>query len=229
MQLSGRKREIFDLLCKRRSMTVAELAKILYVSEMTVRRDLTALEAHGFVTRYRGGAVARTEGTLPLSERMHLEEDEKRALCERAAAYLADGISVFVDFSSTCQFILPQLKKFSGITLITNSVKALSTAEALKLPCHLLGGDYCEKEMCLLGPSAERAADTVNVDVAFFSVQGYDTDGTLTDGSLPAVSFRERIMKNAALSVFLFERAKLGKRYLYTLTPPEEKKLAFIL
>jgi DeoR/GlpR family transcriptional regulator of sugar metabolism len=229
MQLSGRKKEIFDLLCKESTITVAQLARLLYVSEMTIRRDLAAMEAHGFVTRYRGGAVARTSGHLPLSERMHLEEKEKRALCEKAATYLKDGMTVFVDFSSTCQFILPHLKKYSGITLITNSVKTLLSAEALKLPCHLLGGDYCEKEMCLLGPAAERAADAVNVDIAFFSVQGYDTDGTLSDSVLEAVTFRERIIKNAAHTVFLFERAKCGRRYRYTLAPAEGRRLTVIL
>lgn len=216
MQLTGRRREIFSLLCKERSMTVEGLAGILYVSPMTVRRDLAALEAQGFITRYRGGAVARTAGVLPVSERMHLEEDEKRALCERAATYLADGQTVFVDFSSTCQFLLPHLKKFSDIRLVTNSVKALTAAEALQIPCFLLGGDYCARDMCTLGPAAERAADAVNPDVAFFSAQGY-ADGRITDATLPAVTFRERIVKNAALSVFLFERAKCGRIYPHTL------------
>ena len=64
MQLTGRRREIFSLLCKERSMTVSALAGILYVSEMTVRRDLAALEAQGFITRYRGGAVARNKAQI---------------------------------------------------------------------------------------------------------------------------------------------------------------------
>ena len=194
MQLKGRKREIFSLLCKEHSMTVAALAGILYVSQMTVRRDLAELEAQGFITRYHGGAVARTTGVLPVSERMHLEENEKRALCERASAYLADGQTVFVDFSSTCQFLLPHLKKFGGIRLVTNSVKALTSAEALGLPCFLLGGEYCGRDMCTLGTAAERAADAVNVDVAFFSAQGYSDDGRITDATLAAVTFRERIL-----------------------------------
>ena len=229
MQLSGRKKEIFDLLCKESTITVAQLARLLYVSEMTIRRDLAAMEAHGFVTRYRGGAVARTSGHLPLSERMHLEEKEKRALCEKAATYLKDGMTVFVDFSSTCQFLLPHFKKFSHIHLVTNSLQALSSAEALEIPCFLLGGEYCARERCLLGPAAERAADAVNTDVAFFSAQGYTEDGRITDSTLEAITLRERIMRHATLSVFLFESAKCGKSYPHTLLPPEGCRLITIL
>ena len=209
-------------------MTVAALAGILYVSPMTVRRDLAALEAQGFITRYRGGAVARTAGVLPVSERMHLEEEEKRTLCERAAAYLADGQTVFVDFSSTCQFLLPHLKKFNDIRLVTNSVKALTAAEALGIPCFLIGGDYCARDMCTLGTAAERTADTINPDVAFFSAQGYSNDGRITDATAAALTFRERIVKNAALSVFLFERAKCGKCYPYTLCPAEGRRIVIL-
>lgn len=39
-------------------VSVAELAQRLGVSEMTVRRDLDALEGRGLVRRVHGGAVA---------------------------------------------------------------------------------------------------------------------------------------------------------------------------
>ena len=39
-----RKNKILDLLEKNRHMTIHELAGIIYVSEMTVRRDLKQLE-----------------------------------------------------------------------------------------------------------------------------------------------------------------------------------------
>ena len=228
MQLSGRKKEIFDILCSETRVSVGALARRLYVSEMTVRRDLAALEANGFITRYHGGAVARSEAPLPMSERIFLDEDEKRALALRAMEYLYDYASVFVDFSSTCQFILPHLKRFTGIRLFTNCVRTLSTAESLGVPCFLLGGEYYAPDMCLLGPAAERAADSINVDLAFFSAQGYTEDGRITDSLLPAVTVRERVMRHATRSVFLFERAKCGRQYLHTLPRVEQTELIII-
>lgn len=228
MQLSGRRKEIFDLLCQKTRISVGELSRLLYVSEMTIRRDLAALEAHGFITRYHGGAVVRSEAPLPMAERMYLEEDEKRALAQRATDYLGDHASVFVDFSSTCQFILPHLTRFSGIRLFTNCVRTLTSADALGLPCHLIGGEYYAPDMCMLGTAAERAADAINVDVAFFSAQGYTEDGRITDSLLPAITMRERVMRHAARSVFLFERAKCGRRFLYTLPQIDSTELVII-
>lgn len=228
MQLSGRKKEIFDILCRQTRASVSELSRLLYVSEMTVRRDLAAMETHGFITRYHGGAVVKSETPLPMSERMYLEEDEKRALALRAVEYLSDGASVFVDFSSTCQFILPHLKRFSGIRLFTNCVSTLSAADAMGIPCFLIGGEYYAPDMCMLGTAAERAADGINVDIAFFSAQGYTADGRITDSLLPAVTMRERVMRHAKRSVFLFEHAKCGRQYLYTLPRVDSTELLII-
>ena len=222
MELTGRGRQIFRLLCERRRMSVAELAQVLFVSEMTVRRDLTELERQGFVTRYRGGAVARTEGLLPISERMHLEEEEKRALCQRATAYLSDGLTVFVDFSSTCQFLIPHLKRFRDIRLVTNSITALTAAEALQIPCFLIGGEYYAQDMCMLGTAAERNVDDINVDVAFYTTAAISHDGVISDFDLKQTMIRKYVMKNARQNVFLFEKEKFGKTYLYTLCRAED-------
>lgn len=226
MKLTGRKKEIFDLLCEKKRASVGFLAGTLYVSEMTIRRDLAEMERQGFLRRYRGGAVLTPpkEG-LPVSERHYLEEEEKRALALRAAALLSDGLSVFIDSSSTAQYLLPHIKKHEGIRVITNSVAALLAAEKLNIPCLLIGGDYYGRDMCLVGTLAERYAMDLNVDVAFFSAQGISEDGIISDNSPEQGGVRLAVMKNARRSVFLFERGKLGKKYLYTLCRADEVEL----
>ena len=47
MELNERQKEIFDLICENKKMSVSSLAKILYVTEMTIRRDLTELSEKG--------------------------------------------------------------------------------------------------------------------------------------------------------------------------------------
>ena len=84
MKLDGRKKEIFDILCEKKRISVSELSRLLYVCEMTVRRDLSEMEKQGLIKRYRGGAIY-SEGTeLPISKRMYLSEDEKRVLAKKA-------------------------------------------------------------------------------------------------------------------------------------------------
>ena len=52
-----RHEQIVQLLKGGRMVSVGEIAKQLFVSEATVRRDLTALERAGVLRRVYGGAV----------------------------------------------------------------------------------------------------------------------------------------------------------------------------
>ena len=51
-----RQEQITRLIGQKKSMTVAELAEKMYVSEATVRRDLRELERAGAIGRSHGGA-----------------------------------------------------------------------------------------------------------------------------------------------------------------------------
>lgn len=220
--MNERKQEIVDIIYKKGRVGVAELAEMLYVSEMTIRRDLTELERSGFVKRYRGGAVPkRDDGVMPVSERFFVEEEEKKLLAQRASKYLMDNISVYIDSSSTCQYLIPHMAKFSNIRMITNSVRALLTAAQYHLPCILIGGDYYERDMCLVGEMALERASEFNVDLAFYSVLGYD-NGIMTDDDVKQCAVRRAIMKNADKNIVLIESGKVGNRYINTVAREED-------
>ena len=228
--MEGRQKEILTLLSEKGRVSVAELSRTLYVSEMTVRRDLAEMEKGGYLTRYRGGAVLKqSDGEMPVSERYFMNTEEKRALAARAEAYLSDGVTVFLDSSSTCAYLLPHLAKYKGITLVTNSVKTLLSAAEAHIPTLLVGGEYYEQDMCLVGSLAEESVRALNVDVAFFTTAAYEKEtGIISDFDLRQTAIRRLILKNARTSVFLFESYKLGKRLLYTLAHKNEVSVILI-
>lgn len=229
MKLSERQKEIFNLICENKKMSVKELSSALYVSGMTVRRDLAELSKNGYVKRYRGGAMCLPENkSFPVSSRMHIEEDEKRALAKKAAEFLEDGLNIFIDSSSTSQFIIPHIKKFENIKIITNSVNALISASEFHIPCFIIGGDYLESDMCLVGTVAEKQAENLNVDMAFITTQGITEDGAITDSSPEITGVKEQIMKNAKHTVFLFEKSKIGIKGLYTICRKTDENVTVI-
>lgn len=78
MNVTGRKKDILDVLYEKGRVSVSELAKILYVSDMTIRRDLDYLEEKGVIRRFRGGAVlAAADIEMPISRRFYVDEKEK--------------------------------------------------------------------------------------------------------------------------------------------------------
>ena len=157
MELDQRKKDILDLLYQKGKVTVAELAATFFVSEMTVRRDLTEMEKGGYLRRYRGGAVLRVSTRqMPLEQRVYFDEEEKKELCRRAVGHLRDHMTVFLDSSSTCLYLIPLLQNYKDIRIVTNSVQALLDASALHIPCLLIGGEYYEQDMCLVGSMTEQ-------------------------------------------------------------------------
>lgn len=224
MGLIGRQKDILSLLYAKGRVSVAELAHTLYVSEMTVRRDLAEMEKGGYLTRYRGGAVLRpSDGEMPVSERYFMNKEEKRELASRASEYLADDVTVFLDSSSTCAYLVPHLARHKGITLLTNSVKTLLAAAEAHVPALLIGGEYYEQDMCLVGSLAEESARAFGVDVAFFTTAAYDEGtGVISDFDLRQTALRRAILAGARESIFLFESYKCGKRMLHTLAHAQD-------
>ena len=58
---------ILELLETRKSVTVTELKEILDTSESTVRRDITALDKMGRLTKVFGGAVSLENAVSAMS------------------------------------------------------------------------------------------------------------------------------------------------------------------
>ncbi|MBQ4268249.1 MAG: DeoR/GlpR transcriptional regulator, partial [Clostridia bacterium] len=57
MALNERQNSILSILKEEKSAQVTQLAKRLFVSEATIRRDLAEMESIGLVERSHGGAL----------------------------------------------------------------------------------------------------------------------------------------------------------------------------
>lgn len=223
MIVEDRKKDILDILYDKGRVSVSELAKMLFVSEMTIRRDLTCLEEKGVVKRFRGGAVlTAVDSEMPISQRFFVDEKEKIQLSKKAAEFLDDNLKVYIDSSSTCQYIIPYMNKFKNIMLLTNSINALLTASKSNIPCLLIGGRYYIKDMCFVGSIAEQYAKQFMVDVAFFSALGFSEEGIISDIDIEQTAIRKIIMEHSQKNIFLFEKNKMNKKFFYTLCEESE-------
>ena len=207
------------MLKKDKRVSVSQLAKKLYVSDMTIRRDLSLMEKSGYLQRYHGGAInIEREEHLPINQRKLLHSREKSLMAKMARPFLRDSISVYIDSSSTCMYIIPIIAEYKDIRIITNSIQNLLYASQYHIPCTLAGGNYYEQDMCNIGSITEQFFNDINVDLAFFSVQGISEDGIISDYDEKQTAVR----KNAKQKVFLFGSAKQNKKYLYTLCNARE-------
>jgi DeoR family transcriptional regulator, aga operon transcriptional repressor len=84
-----RRRAILEIVNRESRVLVLDLAKRFETSQVTIRKDLEALHAHGLIHRTHGGALPAREGALEdptLREKEKLHHQEKLRIAEAAAA-----------------------------------------------------------------------------------------------------------------------------------------------
>lgn len=104
-------------------MSLRELARVVQTSEVTVRRDVRALEAEGLLDRRHGGAVLpggfTRESGFP--QKSHLATAEKTAIADLAAGLVEEGEAIVVGAGTTTQELARRLARVPGLTVVTNS------------------------------------------------------------------------------------------------------------
>ena len=212
-----RQNAILEMLKERKYCSVRFLSKQLYVAPMTVRRDLSQLESEGLLTRCYGGAAIpdyeNREVPFELRNKSNLPVKEK--LAKRAAALIHNGDVVFLDASSTVNLITAHLTPEQDLTVITNSTLVAERLKEMHIRCYLTGGMPVENSYALVGSIAEKSLADLHANICFFSAQGIDEGGCISDQSEAETALWRLFIQNSGKQYFLFDGSKYGKRFAF--------------
>ena len=224
-----RQEQIIRILEERKSISVQQLSKLLYVSQPTVRRDLDILSRQGKVQRTHGGVVLRkaSDTEIPLMFREDQNNAAKAAIAEKAALLIHDGDVIFLDASSTVSYLVPHLKKFHDLLVVTNSPKTSMRLGEQNIKNYCTGGLLLAHSIAYVGSETEKFIAGINADIFFFSSRGYTEDGRITDSSESEVSAKKAMLQNAQKSYYLCDTSKRGKKFAFNVC--SVKELAGIL
>ena len=211
MILNERQKKILSILGETGNVRVSKIARELFFSEMTIRRDLEKMERDGLLKRTHGGAVVNvSDFQYPINYRAEINKDQKKHLAAEATKYLSDGQLIFFNSSSTLAYLLPYLEKYQNVRVVTNSVYLLFRLAQMHVPCTLTGGQYDEIDQSLLGRQAERYLSEINPDLAFLSCEALSDDGRVTDSNPDIAEIAKIVIRKAKKAVLLMDRSKLG-------------------
>lgn len=221
---SERQAHILQILEEKRFCTVKFLANHLYVAPITVRRDLKEMENAGLLKRSHGGAAIQDHKNreVPFEIRDRENAEAKNRIAKHAAGLLQDGNTVFMDASSTVGHLTDYLEPEQNLTIITNSIRVMDKLKGKKIRCYLTGGMLLENSHALVGTLAESAISSLYADICFFSSQGISEDGVVTDFSEDETRLRKCMIAHAKKSVFLFDKSKLGKKFMFRVCHTDE-------
>lgn len=170
-----KKREtiILEILSDRGKLEVATLAEQLGVSQVTVRKDLDALEQKGVIRREHGCAIFG--GSDDINNRLAFHYEEKRRIAKEAANLVTAGETVMIENGSCCALLAEEIARTKpGSTIITNSAFIASYIRKID-GAHvvLLGGDFQNDAQVMVGPILKACAAHFFVDKLFVGTDGY--------------------------------------------------------
>ena len=168
-----RTNRILELLVKEKKLEVAEISGHLGVSQVTVRKDLDAMEAQGLITREHGFAVLSS--TDDIKGRLAWHYEEKRKIACLAADLVKDGDTIMIESGSCCALLAKALTEIrKGVTIITNSVFIADyIRRESDFQIVLLGGIYQQDAQVMVGPMVRQCAENFWVDRFFIGVDGW--------------------------------------------------------
>lgn len=220
MPFSDREEKILDILRRQGSAGADEMARELYISRPTLRRDLIKLEQKGAVNRTHGGAKLTTrpaDDTIPASLRMDEDSRAKNMIAAEAAKLVRDGDTVMLDGSTSALYLAAALREKHDVVVITSGARTALILGGMGINTICTGGQLIGSSESFIGGDALRTISCYNADVVFFSCRGLDDEGNLSDNSVGEDLVRLEMMKRSRKSVLLLDSGKIGRRCLHNL------------
>lgn len=198
---------ILDIIKENGFVTVKYLCEKIHYSKATINRDLNELRAQGLITRNHGGAEYATKKYAPLVFRIHKNKHIKTRLAAEAAKMLSDNITIFIDGSTTTQYIAKYIPKYKNITVITNNINLAAYLSESRVNVICLGGRIYESPYVVGGNEAASQASIYNAQLAFFSTSSFTADGTINVGTFN-FDIHRAMIKNSKKAVYIADSSK---------------------
>jgi DeoR/GlpR family transcriptional regulator of sugar metabolism len=217
-----RQEEILTYMKQKNNVTVSELSNRFFMSEATIRRDLEKLEKLNLVKKTYGGAVLL--GGLNSDTPLLLRETENNSFKEQIAhvssQFIKDGITVFMDSSSTVAELIPYFADKRGVTIVTNALKtAVKLSEYNDLTLYCTGGKIRNKSVSVIGAAARNFYSQYYADIVFFSCRGLSTKEGITDSTDEDTEIKQQMLKTAKTKILLCDSTKLNRVYFSYICP----------
>ncbi|MCY1712871.1 DeoR/GlpR family DNA-binding transcription regulator [Caproiciproducens galactitolivorans] len=212
--------KIMAILRAKKHVSLDYLSGQLYCSPATIRRDLIGLENMGLVIRKRGGAALAMGGNWEYSYtfRDMEKKDEKTYICTLAENFLADGLSLFLDSSTTVMNICPVLKKYNNLSVATNGITtALSLIQNDCADTYMAGGHVKYGSTSIVGEQASHFFTQFKADLAIISCRGIDRQG-VCEANQQQVMVKKQMMENAESTILLCDSSKFNQSYFFRLS-----------
>ena len=217
MALTERQNEILRTLKENKSAAVAVLAKALFVSEATIRRDLAEMQSMGLIERSHGGALLPENAEeISIFFRMEKNASEKERAATKALPHIPPFKSLFIDSSSTALALAERLD-LSFKTVVTNNLQtAIQLSKKPNLNLILLGGNVHFNTNSATGSWTARQLEDFAFDLMISSCAAVIGDEAF-ERSLDQKEIKRAAFKRCKQKILLVDHTKFTAHGTYRL------------
>lgn len=211
MTAKERQNRILEILEQQGYVTVKYLISALEYSSATINRDLNSLENRQQIVRSYGGVEPVRTKYVPIQFRAHKMHTVKKSIGRTAASFVQDGDMIYIDSSTTAQYMEQYLIGKKNLTVITNNIFLAANLSAHDIKVICLGGTIVEAPCMLCGTETVQNAARYRVDKMFFAT-GAVTNGGLISSGLYDLVFKA-LAVNAGRVFYLVDHNKIDQPF----------------
>ena len=157
-----------------------------------------------------------SQRNIPLVFRYHKMKSSKMKVAKAASKLIEDGDTVFIDATTTTQYMGHYLENKKELTVITNNMALATYLSDIGTKVICLGGTIVEAPYMLSGIQAVENAKKLHADKMFFSSAGITDKGNIVCAEM-YYSLYLAMMENSDKVYYLVDKGKLnpeGDNYL---------------
>lgn len=190
------------------------VAELLGVTEMTIRRDLAAADSPlaclgGYVL---AATLAPAGEHYVLAEELDHHAQRKRLACQRAATYVGDGDSLFIDCGTTMEYFAAALPRDIALSVVCYSMNIADIiCKRPNTQMILLGGVYQPSSATFYSEESVQYLGRLGVNKAFMSAGGTDPARGASCSNFHEVAIKQAAIRSAAERYLVVDESKLGR------------------
>jgi DeoR family transcriptional regulator, fructose operon transcriptional repressor len=200
-----------ERLAERGSITIAQAAVELAVSEMTIRRDLVELEDRGVARRVHGGALP--VGPQTFAKRTQSHARAKGQIAAKLARLIPANGTIAFDASSTVMRVAAALTGARDLTVLTNGPETFAALQGRAgVTPMLTGGVLDSRTGSLVGALAGWSARQLATSRFFMSCSAANVVAGATELVAEEADVKRSIAAGAGEVIVAADSSKLDQR-----------------
>ena len=216
MKPEERQNNIITILrAMQKELHVEELANMLGVSQLTIRRDLQQLSKVNSILRTHGGClmVGRAALETEYHKKVALNFELKQAIGKTAADEIEQGEVLLINDGSTTFHLATHLGRIGKLTVYTNSLAMIAEFSRFNnIELYILGGEYNDELYSLSGEITVQILELFHFDSVFLGVDAIDDEGRCMVNTPQEAQLTQIMLRSGRKKVLLADHTKVSAK-----------------